>query len=358
MAAIDRADESAVHGAIPQAGFHHTTLVVLASVAVQFVGTSEDERPRADVERCQFVWLTCLHTAVEEGHEAILLVQGHGHLSEATPGNRRVRNKLLLVDHSLQFVVLGQPQLQFLSVGAVREQRHVASCVVGLYHQVDGQVLAAEVTAGIALDAALAVELHTDVLRDAVVVHLALHFEVGDSREVVVLDILREVEDDVVAGGQQSALWLRRAEQLRTARILDAGNDLRRCGEEVAAVAAEHHGPQVVGTLGHPAFAIEPGHDVAVGLHQFPHAVGTGHQCRVGIVRAEVRPGIVATLRLLILELNMIEVVLVAVEAVDGDRYVPAALRINLCIGVQHPLVVGHGNVDAAGLTQEVHVEC
>ena len=48
---------------------------------------------------------------------------------------------------------------------------------------------------------------------------------------------------------------------------------------------------------------------------------------------------------------------LVAVEAVDGDRYVPSALGIFLGIGVQYPLVTRHGNVHLSSLAQEVHVE-
>ena len=57
------------------------------------------------------------------------------------------------------------------------------------------------------------------------------------------------------------------------------------------------------------------------------------------------------------MELDVVEVMLMAVEAVDGHRQVPAALRINLSRGVQHPLVARHSNVHTAGLTQEVYVE-
>ena len=43
---VGRADESAVHGCVPQAGFHHAALIVLALVAVGLVGATEDERTR------------------------------------------------------------------------------------------------------------------------------------------------------------------------------------------------------------------------------------------------------------------------------------------------------------------------
>ena len=48
---------------------------------------------------------------------------------------------------------------------------------------------------------------------------------------------------------------------------------------------------------------------------------------------------------------------LVAVETVDGDGQVPAALGVHLGHGVQHPLVARCGDVHAAGLAQEVHVK-
>ena len=53
----------------------------------------------------------------------------------------------------------------------------------------------------------------------------------------------------------------------------------------------------------------------------------------------------------------MVEVQLVAVEASDGDRYVPAALIVLLGVGVQHPLVDRCRDGHRSGLAQEVHVE-
>ena len=62
-------------------------------------------------------------------------------------------------------------------------------------------------------------------------------------------------------------------------------------------------------------------------------------------------------MRLLILELDVVEVMLVLVEAVDGDWDVPAALAVHLGHRVDDPLVSRHGDVHAAGLTQIVYVE-
>ena len=77
----------------------------------------------------------------------------------------------------------------------MREQRHVAiCCCVGLHTQVDGHILAAEVALGLCLHTGLVSKYHTYSLRQVIVVHLALHLEVGDLAQTVVLNVLREVE--------------------------------------------------------------------------------------------------------------------------------------------------------------------
>ena len=133
-------------------------------------------------------------------------------------------------------------------------------------------------------------KLHAHHLREVIVVHLALHLEVGDGAQIVIFNVFREVEDDVVAGGEQSALRFGRTEQLRTSGILDTSDNLRRCGEVVVAVAAEEYGAQVILALHRPSLAVELGCDVAVLRHHLAHTVGIGHQRRVSIERAEVGP--------------------------------------------------------------------
>ena len=269
-------------------------------------------------------------------------------------------HKLLVVHHGLQLVVLSQPQLQLVAVGAVREQWHVAmSRSVRLYTQVDGHILAAEVALGLSLHAGLVSKLHTYCLRQVIVVHLALHLKVGYLAQTVVLNVLREVENYIITSVQYAALWFGLTEHLRTTCVLDTADNLRRCGEEVVTIAAEQYGAQIVSTLNHCAFTVELGYDVSVLLHQSSHAVGIGHERRVSIERAEVHPGILATLRLLVLELDVVEVVLVSVKSVDGHRYVPSTLLVGilLCVGVQYPLVARHRDIHRSGLTQEVYVE-
>ena len=190
-----------------------------------------------------------------------------------------------------------------------------------------------------------------------VIVRLTLHLEVGDGAQIVIFNVFREVEDDVITCCQQTALRFGRAEQLRTACILHTADNLRRCGEEVIAVSAEEHGAQVVSLLHHNAFTVEVGGDVAILRNHLTLTAGLRHQGRVSIERAEVRPVLFTTLRLLILELDVVEVVLVLVEAVDGDGDKPAALVVLAGIGVHHPLVARCRDVHRSSLTQEVDVE-
>ena len=60
-----------------------------------------------------------LHAAVEERQRAVRLVDADSHLCEAFLHDGLIRRERLVVDHSLQLEILGQPQLQLLAVRAV-----------------------------------------------------------------------------------------------------------------------------------------------------------------------------------------------------------------------------------------------
>ena len=223
----------------------------------------------------------------------------------------------------------------------MREERHVLPGVVGLDEHVDGDILVVEVALGLGLHARVAVELQRDGLRHIVVVHFARHLEIGGGFQVVVLDVLGEVEDDALADVEDAVGGLRCPEELWASCVLDAAEHFRLGGEETVAVAAEEYGPQVVGLLHHHALAVELGGDVAVGGYHLTHSATLGHERRVGIVGAEVGPVVIASCGLLVLELDVVEVLLVPVEAADGDGEIEASLVVVWCIGVHHPLIAG-----------------
>ena len=140
------------------------------------------------------------------------------------------------------------------------------------------------------------------------------------------------------------------------ARVLDAANHLRGCGKETSAVAHEEYGTKVVGFLHDGVVTIEFGVDVAILRHQLPCSAGSSHQ-RVAVVeRTNVGPIVVTAGGFLVLELDVVEVFLLTVETVDSYWQI-VALSIVGGIGVHHPFVMGHGDVDGTGCMQVVNVE-
>ena len=144
---------------------------------------------------------------------------------------------------------------------------------------------------------------------------------------------------------------------MRTARILHTREHLRLIGEERIAVPAEQHGTEVVALLHHRALAKEAGGDVAVLRYHLLRAGSSAVDGRVGIVATEVGPVVVATGGLLILELDVVEVVLVLVEAADDHGQIPAFLAVYGCVAVHDPLVAGRRDGNVACRLQEVYVE-
>ena len=100
VSAVGRTDECAVHGVVPQAGLHHTALIVLALVAVLLFGATEDERTRARVERRELL-SAHLQATVVECHQAVRLVQHQGHLLEDVLRHLLAGRQGLAVHHGL-----------------------------------------------------------------------------------------------------------------------------------------------------------------------------------------------------------------------------------------------------------------
>ena len=239
----------------------------------------------------------------------------------------------------------------------MREDRHVLARIVRLDHHLYGHALVAEVTTRFHLCVAVAAKLQRRRLLDGGLVGLAHHLEVGGGLQVVVFYVLREVEHDVVACPYDAALRLWCAEELRTARVFHTAQHLRLAGQEGITVSAEQHSPEVVTLLHHRTFAEEACHDVAV-LRNHRLRAGSGAvDSRVGIVATEVRPVVVATGRLLILELDVVEIVLVLIEAADDHRQIPALAAFGGSVAVHDPLVARRRDGYRASRLQEVYIK-
>ena len=195
--------------------------------------------------------------------------------------------------------------------------------------------------------------------RDAALVRQAQHLEVVHLRQVVAGNLLREGNPDVVADAQNAVRRLRRAEGLRTARVLDAREYVRGVGQVTVAVTTVADGAQVVPLFYGVVLAVEGGIDVAVVLHQFPFTRGQGHQpfalLRVRVVGADVHPVLVALRREFILQFDVVEVAEVHVVAVDVyGQVVALSVAVVGRFGVYHPLVARGGYVHLTGSGHEV----
>ena len=344
---------SLAHGTVPHTALQHVALEETHGLRVIQIGSTKGQRAISAVGHvAQHVDIA----AVERQLLAVV-VEHQSHMLEAYGADGLLALQHLVVDNGLQLLVGREPQLQAAAVCAMREDGHVVLRVIGAYHHLYGHALVAEVAAGFCLGVSVATELQRRRLLDGGLVGLAAHLEVGGGLQVVVFDVFREAEHDVVTGTHHARLGFRRAKQLRAARVLHTAEHLRLAGQERIAVSAEQHGPQVVGLLHHGAFAKEAGGDVAVVGYHLLGAAGIAVDERVGVESTEVRPVVVATCRLLILELDVVEVVLVLVEAADDDRQIPALALLGGCVAVHDPLVAGHRDSHLARRLQEVHVE-
>ena len=137
------------------------------------------------------------------------------------------------------------------------------------------------------------------------------------------------------------------AEDNRYACILDTGQYRRRFGDIRCTVAAEGNGAEVILLLHRVALAIESDILDPSGIH---HRFGarSGVVVRtVGVERAEVHPSVIGLLAEFVLELDMVEVRVLDVVAIDHDRLVPTR-RVFGRERVHHPFIVRRRDVHIA----------
>ena len=259
------AESRQIECTIPHTALQHSTLIVRRLSRIDGLAIAERQRAIAVIGHA--VHLAHLLVCIE--HELLLfIVEHHCHTLESLAGQRclalqDIRSVAILHDCH-QALVLREPQLQVLAFAAVRENWHVLRHLVRFDHHLDGHVLVAEVATYLRLCEAVTTKLQRRCFLHGSLVGLTHHFEVGGGLQVVILDVLREVEDDVVANFHHTSLWFWCAEQLRTARVLHTAEHFRLVGEEGIAIPAEQHGSEVVALLHHDAITEETSLDVAV----------------------------------------------------------------------------------------------
>ena len=221
---IGREEQVGSHGAAPKACFQHAPTVVLARGDIGFVGGAED---KGAVSAVGYVVELTYERVVVEPQLLVGVVDNHGDVVEAATCNLFIAEVGGVVNHHLEVFLGCKPKLQAVSVDTVAEDRHVNGCSIGLDHHVEREVFVREVALCLGFGIALLFKLQRGFLLDVALVGFAHHLEVGDAAEVVRLDVLREVEDDVVAGIEDAVLGLWRVEELRAAGVLDATEHLR-----------------------------------------------------------------------------------------------------------------------------------
>ena len=341
------------HGFVPEAHLQHLTFEVVA----------EDEIARAVVHALERTLSDGL-LAVVEGHARLVLLLIHvedvGHMVQVLEVHGLRAQHLYAVHIGLEPAVGLHTQVQVgVFVHRVGQHGHVLAVLARLQHQVEREVLARQVAFGEGDGRPLSVELQGGGQRDAALVRQSQHLEVVHIRQVVAGNLFREGNPDVVADAQDAVRRLWSAEGLRTARVLDARDDVRRTGQITVAVAAVADGAQVVPLLHGVFLAIEGGIDVAVVVHQFALTRNQGHPLpallRVRVEGADVHPVLVALRREFVLQFDVVEVAEVDVVAVDVHGQVVAFVVERF--GVHHPLVARRGDVHLAGRRHKVSRE-
>ena len=107
------------------------------------------------------------------------------------------------------------------------EECHWQGVFIRIDHHIQREALRREVAVSVGQSPYSTIESQTSALRDVAGVGETQHLEVVHLREVIAGNRLREGNGDVVANAQHSIHRLRRAEELRTARVLHTCQDRR-----------------------------------------------------------------------------------------------------------------------------------
>ena len=167
-----------------------------------------------------------------------------------------------------------------------------------------------------------AVEIERSGLRDSRRVGHAQDLEVVIFIQPVACYRFGEAQGDIILNGQNAVGGLRLAKQHRRTGIFRSADDRRRFGHESRAIPAERHGTQVVFQLFRILFAVEAErHDPSVLNHRFV-ARSEGIQAVLRKERTLVHPGVIVLRGEFVLELDMVEVLMMNIKAINRHRQV------------------------------------
>ena len=348
----------------PYTELHHVTVIEMRAVPS---GTDDEgrhlilEQPGGIV----ILFVRDIHRTGVEAHRLVIKTDHHNNAREVRRGQFAHRfGELglahLAVIHRCQFeaVVGGETESDVRHVVTMRQKHHLAVFLRRFDEHIDGEIGDRQFTFGFRISemTCLAVEIGRSGLRDTRRVGHAEDLEVIVLIEPVAGYRLRETEGYIVLQRKDTVGRVRLAEQDRRTGIFDTADDRRFLGHKARSVAAEGNGTQVVVEFFRITLAVEAERrDTSVLDH--------GFVTRCSVVEAVIReegtlgyPGIVVLRGELVLEFDMVEVLMVDIESVDGNGQVVAE-RVTRREGVHHPFVTRISDVYRRGLRQIMHGE-
>ena len=299
-----------------------------------------------------------IHCSSIKAHRLFLGIVHHDDACEV--GSRQLTHgfgllglcHFVIFDHGqFETVVGGQAEGEVILLVSVREECHLASLDGRLdehvYTQVGERQFALCFRAGIMT--ALSIEIERGGLRDTRVVGYAEDLEVIVLVQPITGDGFAKAHRYIVLERQDTVGGTCLAEQYGRTGVFRTADDRRSLADEARSVAAVGDGTQVVVQFFRIALAVEAESLDAAVLYLGFVACRLVIQAVVGIERALGYPGIVVLRRELVLELDMIEVLMMDIEAIDGNGQV-VAYRVACRQGIHHPFIARIGDADGRGL--------
>ena len=282
-----------------------------------------------------------------ETYGLLIKVVHHDHACEVSGGEffHLTRTQphhffLVVLEDNRQTVVCGQHKLQVVHRVSMSKEHHVTALVGRTYHHIDSQVGDSQFAAGGGLQelVVVAAQIERCGLSDTRRIRHATQLEMVVLIKPVAGYGFTEAERDIVLQSEYPVGGLCFAEKHRRTRVFDTTHHRRRLAHKPRAVAAERHRTQVVTEFLRVAVTVETeGGDAAV-LNLGFVARGLRIEAVIGIEGALVHPRIVVLGGQFVLELDVVEVLVIKVESVDGHRQV-IAYRVLGGERVHHPFV-------------------
>ena len=329
-------------------------------------------QPATEHQRCRLVLqeptsVVIIGDILRSGIElngALVKIIDHDDACEVRGGQRLHRfgeeltGLAIRIRKQLEPIIRREDEGNRVLIVTVGKEGHLPMGLSGFDEHIDGQVGDGQFTQGLAgrVVSVVAVEIERGGLRDTGSIGDAKNLEVIILVEPVTGYRFAEPQFDIVLQRQDAVGWQCLTEQHRRTGVLDTADDGRSLGDKARTVAAERYGTQVVVEFLRVTLAIEAERRDSSVLYLRFVTRSEGVETVVGEERAGIDPRIVVLRGELVLELNMVEVLMMDIKAINGNRQIIAD-RIPRREGIHHPFIPRIGNADGRRLRHEMNGE-